>query len=500
MPTTKNSKKLAFDNQKYLKIQIDNINKRIASFGGKLYLEFGGKLFDDFHASRVLPGFKPDSKLDVLLSLKDKAEIVFAINTNDIKSIKVRNDLGITYQSEVERLIDAYRSVGLLVSSVVLCLYEPSPAVNSFSKKLTKNGIKVYKHYKIEGYPRNTEMVLGPNGLVKNDYVETSHPLVVVTAPGPGSGKMAVCLSQLYQDFKRGIKSGYAKYETFPVWNLPLKHPINLAYEAATADLNDVNMIDPYHLEKYGITAVNYNRDIESFPVLKTIFEKIYSKSPYNSPTDMGVNMLGFAITNEKIAIEASKQEIVRRHYQIKKAVYLGKLDESVQTKVDYLMETLSIDENYRCCVAPCLEKAKKAQELAIAIELPNHKIVTGKRSKLLASSSAALLNALKLLAGIDDDFMLLSPTVIQPIVDLKTGHLQKENPRIRAEEILIALAIQASNNPLAELALKQLPKLKGAQVHCSCILSQSDLRTLTTLGMNVTEEPVAYAHKLYVK
>ena len=496
MPTSK--KKLAFDNKKYLKIQRQEILKRIKSFGGKLYLEFGGKLFDDFHASRVLPGFEPDSKLQMLLTIKDDAEIVMAVNADDIRYNKVRNDLGITYESEVERLIDAYQAAGLYVSSVVMCFYEDNPQVKQFAQKLRKNGIKVYKHYRIMGYPQNLVSVFGSDGFERNDYVETTKSLIVVTAPGPGSGKMAVCLSQLYHDMNRGIKSGYAKYETFPVWNLPLQHPVNLAYEAATVDLADVNMIDPYHLAAYGKTTTNYNRDIETFPLLKTIFEKIYGSSPYQSPTDMGVNMVGFAIVNDAAACEASKQEIIRRYYQAKKNVFLGKFNDETVIKEEALMNAVGVTIEDRPVVNACLEKAKKCKERAIALQLPNGKIITGKRSVLLGAPAAMLLNTLKYLGKIDDSIHLISPHVVTPMADLKTGPLKKENPRIRSEEILIALAIQASSNPLAELALKQLPKLKGAEAHCSCILSDADLRTLTALGINVTEEPVGYAHKLY--
>ena len=496
MPT--NKKKLAFDNKKYLKIQRQEILKRIKSFGGKLYLEFGGKLFDDFHASRVLPGFEPDSKLQMLLTLKDDAEILMAVNANEIKTNKVRNDLGITYESEVERLIDAYQAAGLYVSSVVLCFYEDNPTVKQFASKLRKNGIKVYKHYRIVGYPQNLVSVFGSDGFQRNDYVETTRPLIVVTAPGPGSGKMATCLSQLYHDMEKGIKSGYAKYETFPVWNLPLEHPVNLAYEAATVDLADVNMIDPYHLAAYGKTATNYNRDIETFPLLKTIFEKIYGSSPYQSPTDMGVNMVGFAIVNDDAARNASKQEIIRRYYQAKKNVFLGKFNDETVIKEEALMGSVGVSVDDRPVVKACLEKAKKCKERVVALELPNGKIITGKRSILLGAPAAMLLNTLKMLGKIDDSIHLISPHVVAPISDLKTGPLKKENPRIRAEEILIALAIQASSNPLAELALKQLPKLKGSEAHCSCILSDADLRTLNALGINVTEEPVGYAHRLY--
>ncbi|NLB48933.1 MAG: DUF1846 domain-containing protein [Erysipelotrichia bacterium] len=495
--------KNAFNSKKYLKIQSSEILKRINFFGGKLYLEFGGKLFDDFHAARVLPGFQPDSKLHMLLTLKDDAEIVMAVNADDIKTNKVRNDLGITYESEVERLIDAYQAAGLYVSSVVFCFYEDGPVLRTFSTKLRKNGIKVYKHYRIAGYPHNLVSIFGSDGFIKNDYVETTRSLVVVTAPGPGSGKMAVCLSQLYHEYhniNNGIKSGYAKYETFTVWNLPLNHPINLAYEAATVDLADVKMIDPYHLEAYGLSATNYNRDIETFPLLRTIFEKIYGTSPYKSPTDMGVNMVGFAITNDAVACKASKDEVIRRYYQAKKNVYLGKFADDTIVKEEAIMTALGVTIEDRPVIKACLDKAKKSKERVVAIQLPNGKIITGKRSILLSASAAALLNALKTLGKIDDSLYLISPQVVVPISDLKTGPLQKENPRIRAEEILLALAIQANNNSLSELALKQLPKLKGAEAHGSCLLPEADLRTLTALGVNVTEEPVGHAHRLYFK
>jgi uncharacterized protein (UPF0371 family) len=492
--------KLAFDNNYYLNIQRDEIMKRIDSFGDKLYLEFGGKLFDDFHASRVLPGFKPDSKLSMLLGLKDKAEIVIVVNADDINSNKVRNDIGITYQSEVERLIDAYNEVDLYVSSVVLSFYQDSPLVEAFKNKLEKNNINVYKHYKINGYPQNIPLIVSENGLGKNEYIKTTKPLVVITAPGPGSGKMATCLSQLYHDNKLGIRAGYAKYETFPVWNLSLKHPVNLAYEAATVDLNDINMIDPYHLEAYGKLAVNYNRDVEVFPLLKAIFTKIYGSSPYQSPTDMGVNMAGFAIIDDAKACEASKDEIIRRYYQALKLNYLGKFsDESVE-KIEMLMNQLNITTADRKCVNACLEKTKSEDTPAMSIELPCGEVVTGKRTKLFGAPAALLLNALKTFANIDDSIPLLSPGVIGPIQDLKTNCLKNHNPRLHAEEILIALAIQANTNPLSDIALKQLPKLRGLQAHSSTILPDSDSNTFKKLGIEVTEEPVSISKRLYIK
>ncbi len=493
-------KRIAFDNDYYLKIQRNEINKRISKFGDKLYLEFGGKLFDDYHASRVLPGFKPDSKLKMLLGLKDKAEIVIVVNAEDINANKVRNDIGITYRAEVERLIDAFHEVDLYVSSVVLSFFKDSPLTDEFIAKLTNNNIKVYKHYKINGYPQNIPLIVSEEGLGKNEYIETTRPLVVITAPGPGSGKMATCLSQLYHDNKRGISAGYAKYETFPVWNLPLKHPVNLAYEAATVDLNDVNMIDPFHLEKYGVMTVNYNRDVEVFPLLKAIFEKIYGESPYYSPTDMGVNMIGFAIKNDEVAIKASKDEIIRRYYQVLKNNFLGKFNDDCVLKEEMLMNQIGVSVNDRKCVNACLKKKDKENVPCMALELNNGKIITGKRSLLFGAPAALLLNSLKALAKIDDSLTLISPNVIEPIQKLKVHDLNNHNPRLHAEEVLIALAIQATTNTLSELALSQLPKLKGTQAHSSIILPDSDMNTFKKLGIDVTEEPVSYAKKLYTK
>ena len=493
-------KKIAFDNAKYLKIQREEINKRIDLFGDKLYLEFGGKLFDDYHASRVLPGFEPDSKLKMLLGLKDKVEIVIVVNSDDINSNKVRNDIGITYQSEVERLIDAFNEVDLYVSSVVLAFYRESPVIEAFKLKLEKNNIKVYKHYKITGYPQNIPLIVSENGLGKNEYIETSKPLIVLTAPGPGSGKMATCLSQLYHDNKRGIRAGYAKYETFPIWNLPLKHPVNLAYEAATVDLNDVNMIDPYHLEKYGTLAVNYNRDVEVFPLLRAIFEKIYGESPYHSPTDMGVNMVGFAIKNDQVAISASEDEIIRRYFLARKNNYLGKFSDESVIKSEMLMNHSNISVAKRKCIKPCMTKSNLLNKPCMSLELPNGKIITGKRSELFGAPAALLLNTLKTLAKIDDSIPLISPSVIEPIQQLKVSVLKNRNPRLHAEEVLIALAIQAATNPLSDIALKQLSKLKGCQAHSSVILPEADLNTFKKLGVEVTEEAILYARRLYTK
>ena len=488
---------IAFDNEKYLRIQREEIMKRISSFGDKLYLEFGGKLFDDFHAERVLPGFKHDSKLRMLLGLKEQSEIVIVVNASDIQNNKVREDLGINYEAEVIRLIDAYKEVGLYVSGVVLGQFEKQPLAVVFKNKLENMGIRVYLHYPITGYPQNIPLIVSEEGLGKNEYIETSRPLVIITAPGPGSGKMATCLSQLYHENRLGVRAGYAKYETFPIWNIPLKHPVNLAYEAATVDLNDVNMIDPFHLEAYQSLAVNYNRDVEVFPLLKAIFEKIYGKSPCNSPTDMGVNMAGYCIVNDDIACQASRDEIVRRYYQALKNKYFGKYNQNMVDKAANLMAQASVDTSYRKCVLPAIEKSEKYNTPYIALDLDGE-IITGKTSELLRSPAALILNCLKRLAHIDDSLMLISPNVIEPIQKLKLDFLGNNNPRLHLDEILIALAIAANSNPIAELALNQLPKLKGKQAHSSIILADIDLSCLKKLGIQVTEEPVIKPQRLY--
>ena len=493
-------KKEAFNNAKYLKIQRKAILDRMAKFGDKLYIEFGGKLFDDYHASRVLPGFQSDSKLQMLLGIKNKVEMIIVVNANDINSNKVRNDTLITYQEEVERLIDRYREAGLYVSSVVISFYSESPNIDNFMVKLENNGIKTYRHYKINGYPQNLPLILSDEGLGKNEYIKTSKPVVVVTAPGPGSGKMATCLSQLYHENKNGVHAGYAKYETFPVWNLALNHPVNLAYEAATVDLNDINMIDPYHLEKYGVTAVNYNRDVEAFPLLRNIFEHIYGKCPYFSPTDMGVNMVGFAIENDALVQKACHREIIRRYYQTKKFVYLGKLDDKAIDKMSILLNKANVTPDMRKCVKAALDVAQEKEEPSLAIELNNGKVITGHRSAMFGACAATLLNALKTLAKIDKNMYLLMPTVLIPMQELKMNFLHRSNTRLRAEEVLLALSIQAKTNPLAESALKQLGKLQGCEAHASCLLSDVDLQTLTRLGIRVTEEPSSYMKQLYMK
>ena len=492
--------RIGFDNNKYLKLQSERIKERIAAFGGKLYLEFGGKLFDDYHASRVLPGFKPDSKINMLSQLKDEAEIVIVINASDIEKNKVRSDLGITYDLDVLRLIDAFRSYGLYVGSVCMTRFAGQPSAIAYQKKLESLGMKVYRHYSIPGYPSNIPFIVSDEGYGKNEYIETSRSLVVVTAPGPGSGKMATCLSQLYHEYKRGIKAGYAKYETFPIWNLPLKHPVNLAYEAATADLNDVNMIDPFHLEAYGETTINYNRDVEIFPVLSAMFEKIMGECPYKSPTDMGVNMAGYAIIDDEATREASKQEIIRRYYNALCQRRQGTADDDQVYKLELLMKQAEITIADRPVVTAANVKAEMTGEPAAAIELPDGRIITGKTSALLGASSAMLLNALKAMAGIEDDVQLISPDTIGPIQTLKVNHLGNKNPRLHTDEVLLALSICASTDAQAKRAINQLQNLKGSEVHSSVILSQVDITTFRKLGINLTCEPTYQNQSLYHK
>lgn len=490
--------KTGFDNEKYLQMQSEKIRERISAFGGKLYLEFGGKLFDDYHASRVLPGFKPDSKINMLVQLKDQAEIVIVINASDIEKNKVRSDLGITYDLDVLRLIDAFRGYGLYVGSVCLTRFAGQPSAIAYQKKLESLGLKVYRHYSIPGYPANIPFIVSDDGYGKNEYIETTRSLVVITAPGPGSGKMATCLSQLYHEYKRGIKAGYAKYETFPIWNIPLKHPVNLAYEAATADLNDVNMIDPFHLEAYGITTINYNRDVEVFPVLRAMFEKIMGECPYKSPTDMGVNMAGYGIVDDEATREASKQEIIRRYYNTMCQRRQGNADEEQILKIELLMKQAEITPNDRPVISAAKIKAEATGEPATAIELPDGRIITGKTSELLGATSAMLLNALKALAGLEDEVQLISPTIIEPIQELKTSHLNNKNPRLHTDEVLIALSICAATDEKAKQAVDQLKNLKGSEVHSSVILSQVDMNVLRKLGINLTCEPEYQSQKLY--
>jgi len=481
---------IAFDNDKYLQTQSEHIRQRIGQFGGKLYLEFGGKLYDDNHASRVLPGFQPDSKLKMLIQLKDQVEMVIAINAADIEKNKIRGDLGITYDRDVIRLIDVFRDFGLYVSSVVLTRFNEQAAAKAFQSRLEGMGVKVYHHYAIEGYPSNTSYVVSDDGFGRNEYIETSRELVVVTAPGPGSGKLATCLSQLYHEHKRSMKAGYAKFETFPVWNLPLNHPVNLAYEAATADLSDVNMLDPFHLEAYGQTTVNYNRDVEAFPVLVAMFEKLLGQCPYKSPTDMGVNMVGNCIVDDEAAREASRQEIIRRYYAILCEQKQGKTSEDVVMKLELLMRKAGVDVSTRRVVAAALKKEAETGLPAAAMELPDGRIVTGKTSNLLGASSALLLNALKAVGGMPDELHLISPVAIDPIQHLKVDHLGNRNPRLHTDETLIALSISAATNPTAEFAMEQLSKLRGSEVHSSVILSPVDEKVFKRLGINLTCEP----------
>ena len=491
--------KIGFDNEKYIEMQSEHIRNRIDQFGGKLYLEFGGKLFDDYHAARVLPGFAPDSKIRMLIQLKDQAEVVIAINANDIEKNKVRGDLGITYDLDTLRLIDAFRSFGLYVGSVVLTRWQDQPAAVKFQKRLESLGVCVYRHYSIAGYPSDIDHIVSDDGFGKNDYIETSRSLVIITAPGPGSGKMATCLSQIYHEHKRGILSGYAKFETFPIWNLPLKHPVNIAYEAATADLNDMNMIDPFHLEAYGKTTVNYNRDVEIFPVLNAMFQRIHGYSPYKSPTDMGVNMVGNCIVDDDAVCEAAKMEIVRRYYTALSNQRKGSGDAKDVAKLKLIMQSAGVDVEYRKVASvACQKSISTGGKPAVAIELADGTMITGKTSRLLGATSAALLNALKTLAGIDDRINLISPEILEPITNLKVKTFGSKNPRLHPNELLIALSICAVTDPIAAAAQAQLPNLRNCEMHSSVILSENDEVTMKKLGLRLTCEPVYESKRLY--
>ena len=492
--------KIGFDNQKYLRTQSEQIRRRIDQFGGKLYLEFGGKLFDDYHASRVLPGFEPDSKMRMLQQLKDDVEIVIAINAEDIERNKVRGDLGITYEADVLRLIDIFRDLGLYVGSVVMTRYAAKPATVAFRKRLKRNGIPCYRHYSIAGYPHDVAHIVSDKGFGTNDFIETTRPLVVVTAPGPGSGKMATCLSQLYHEHKRGVAAGYAKFETFPVWNLPLNHPVNLAYEAATADLDDVNMIDHYHLEAYGIKSVNYNRDVEIFPVLKAMFEQIHGSSPYQSPTDMGVNMVGNCITDDGICCHASRMEILRRYYAANVDHIRGKDNDEIIRRLELTMKHAGVTPEIFPAVAASLKREKETKGPAGAMILPDGRIVTGRTSKSLGAASAMLLNALKVLAGIEDEKHLIASHVLEPICELKTGYMGHRNPRLHTDEVLLALTISALSDPLAQRAKEQLKNLRGSEAHFTVILSEEDEKLLRRLGIHVSFEPKYESRRLYHK
>ncbi len=489
-----------FDHDKYTAMQSEHIRERIAAFGGKLYLELGGKLFDDNHASRVLPGFKPDSKVAMLLNLRNQAELVIAISADDIEKNKLRGDLGITYDAEVLRLIDAFRGIGLYVGSVVMTRWADQASAIHFKRRLENLNVKVYRHFNIEGYPYDVKHIVSDRGFGQNEYVETTRPLVLVTAPGPGSGKMAVCLSQLYQDHQRGIQAGYAKFETFPIWNLPLRHPINMAYEAATADLDDVNMIDPYHLDAYGISAVNYNRDIEIFPVLSAVFEHIYGSSPYKSPTDMGVNMVGNCIVDDEACRDASKQEVIRRFYAAKAALALDHTTPVEVERLQRLMHQMGISPDDRLVVAAARAREAETGAPALAIELPNGSIITGKTSDLLGPSAAVIMNALKALGSIEKKAHLISPTVIEPIQSLKCDYLGNHNPRLHSDEVLVALSICAATNEDAARAMAQLPLLKGCEAHSTVILPQVDDNIFRRLKVNLTCDARYQTHKLYHK
>ncbi len=491
---------IGFDRDKYLALQTEHINARRAQFG-KLYLEFGGKLFDDMHASRVLPGFLPDNKIIMLESMKDDVEVVVVVSAKDIARNKVRADLGISYDVDVLRLIDEFRGRGLFVGSVVISQWtEDNQAARAFRRRLEKLGLKVYRHYPIKGYPHDVQRIVSEAGFGKNEYIETTRDVVVVTAPGPGSGKMATCLSQLYHDQQRGIESGYAKFETFPIWNLPLNHPVNIAYEAATADLDDVNMIDPYHLAAYGENTVNYNRDVEIFPVLNVLIERVKGTSPYKSPTDMGVNMAGLAISDDDVCRRASAQEVIRRYFKARVQETRDGLEPVISDRIALLMGQMGVSVEDRPVVGPALKVAKRTKAPAAAIQMPDGTIITGKTSALLGSCSAMLLNALKHLAGIDDRFSLLAPETIRPIQHLKTDFLGSHNPRLHMDEVLIALAVSATTNPLAEAALDQLAKLRGLDVHTSVIVGSVDEGIFRQLGIQITSEPVFQSKKLYQK
>lgn len=491
-------RKTGFDSAKYLQMQSQNIRDRIAMFGGKLYLEFGGKLFDDYHAARVLPGFEPDSKVKMLLELKNEAEIVIVISADAIEKNKRRGDLGITYDQDVLRLIDAFTEIGLFVGSVVITQYMGQPSAEQFEKMLHRLGVRVFRHFPIAGYPSNIPHIVSEEGYGKNEYIETSRSLVVVTAPGPGSGKMATCLSQLYHEHNRGVNAGYAKFETFPIWNLPLQHPVNVAYEAATADLNDVNMIDPFHIEAYGKTTVNYNRDVEIYPVVHAMFEKISGQSPYKSPTDMGVNMAGYCITDDEVCRAAAKREIIRRFFQSSCTVRQGLGEPSEIAKIELLMNKIGISVTDRPVVVAANKRAEETDGPVVAIELSDGRIVTGKTTPLLGASAALLLNALKVLGGIQHEIPLISPIIIEPIQDLKIRHMGNRNPRLHTDEILIALSICAATNPMAAHAMNQLAELRCCDAHATTILSRVDENVFMKLGVNLTSEPEYQTKKMY--
>ena len=492
--------RIGFDHDKYTAMQSEHIRERIAAFGGKLYLELGGKLFDDYHASRVLPGFRPDSKVSMLLNLKDQAELVIAINADDIEKSKVRGDLGITYDLDVLRLIDAFRAIGLYVGSVVMTRWKEQHTAVQFKERLETLGVRVYRHFPIQGYPYDVKHIVSDQGFGRKEFIETTRPLVLVTAPGPGSGKMATCLSQLYHEHQRGVQAGYAKFETFPIWNLPLKHPVNVAYEAATVDLDDVNMIDPFHLEAYGQTTVNYNRDIEIFPVLTALFEYIYGKSPYKSPTDMGVNMVGNCITDDEVCRAAALQEIIRRYYAARCAMRQGHATQAEVEKLQLLLQNMGLSDENRPVISAARTRAAETGAPALALQLGDGRIITGKTTNLLGPSAALILNVVKALAGIEKSVHLISPTVIEPIQDLKCHYLGNHNPRLHSDEVLLALSICAATDPDAARAMAQLKKLEGCEAHSTVILSGVDDNVFRRLKVNLTCDPAYQSRKLYHK
>ena len=492
--------KIGFDNDRYLKIQSENIKERISHFGDKLYMEFGGKLFDDFHASRVLPGFEPDSKLKMLMQLRDEMEIIIAISAVDIEKSKVRNDLGITYDVDVLRLRQEFESRGMHVNSVVITHFNGQSSAIAYRERLERLGIKAYYHYIIEGYPTNVTLIASDDGFGKNDFVETTRPLVVVTAPGPGSGKMAVCLSQLYNERKRGVQAGYAKFETFPVWNLPLKHPVNIAYEAATADLDDVNMIDPFHLEAYGQIAVNYNRDIEIFPVLDALFTQIYGTNPYKSPTDMGVNMVGFCISDDDVCREAANNEVIRRYYTGLCNLAEGEDNEAEVNKLALLLKQANLATEYRRVTVAAKQREASSDEFAAAMELPDGTVITASQSSLLGPSAALLLNALKHMAGIPHPVKLIPADMIEPIQKTKVSYLHGHNPRLHTDEVLVAISMLSLSDENCRRAIDCLPQLKGCQVHCTVMLSEVDRKVFKKLGVGLTCEPVKKSSSNYRK
>ena len=492
--------KIGFNNDTYMNEQSARIRQRVNQFGGKLYLEFGGKLFDDYHASRILPGFDVNGKVKLLLKLRDQAEIILCISAKAIENNKVRSDIGITYDMDIMRLIDNLRKMDLYIGAVLITQFSGQPAADTFRKKLEMHGERVYIHTLTKGYPSEIDTIVSPEGYGANPYIETSRPLVVVTAPGPGSGKLATCLSQLYHEHIRGIKAGYAKYETFPIWDLPLQHPVNIAYEAATADLHDVNMIDPFHLSAYGTTTVNYNRDIEAFPVVRTILRRITGEDIYKSPTDMGVNMIGRCITDDEAVKNAACQEVIRRWYQARCAHRKGEGDIEACNRIEFLMSSLSLRATDRKSVEPAVKKASESGRTAVAIELDDGTIVTGKSSELMNDTASAVLNSIKVLAGLSDEILLISPMVLEPIIQLKKDILGSRYPVLRLEEVLLALSISAATDPTAKTAMDFLPQLRGCEAHCSDIITQSDAATFIKMGINYTCEPQFPTKDLYFK